>query len=179
MDEAKKETIPNWAKVIFIGGIAIFSFLLSNYIFVETTSDIREFLEDQNFPYTSLEIITILAFLFTFYFIAGVLLVILKRLFPTKIGNSKKLYFILSIILSALFFILILWVIFPSLTTGIQEQERNGLWRIVFLWLLSIWALNCLINNALFEDFFVKQIEYTGCHKTIDRLCDRLFNKFR
>lgn len=173
--KGEKTELPKWPKIIFLFLISFLVFLVSNWVFIETLSDIKEYTEDHSISYNYLEFLAIILFLIAFYFVPAFILSAFKRFLPLKIrtiSNSERIYFIFSLISVIFFSIIILWVVFPALATT-KGPERDGLWYIVLGWLGSIFLINILLSHSLFEGYCEKIIEKTGCHEKLASFCKR------
>jgi hypothetical protein len=173
----KNAPLPDWENIWAIILISLLGFIVSNWLFFVTLSDIRGYIEDHNIEFPLVEYWAILFFLIAFYIIPKLILTTYNRLFPQKKCNDSKVYNIIGILITALFISIILICFFPWFAP-MEGAERDFLWQTVFLWLVSIFIINILFNSNGFQEISVEFIKRIRFHDRLIEFIKKIkFNK--
>jgi hypothetical protein len=157
----KNNGISYWADVRLYSFKALLIFFLSTVIFIDITSDIESYISDHYIGsnYNVWEIAVILVFLVFFYVVSISLIKLYERASHKKFIDNKWCHLLLRIICAFVFIAYILGVVFPMHNGSIYNPEREGLWWIVFWWLLSILIINILLEHGPLDGVISKIIE--------------------
>lgn len=155
---------PDWAKIWATLFISLIVFFISNWVFLDTLSDIRGYISDHNIEYANVEYYAILLFLISFYVIPIYLIDKYNKCFPNKKCKNIKILNISRVLSSALFVSAVLIFIFPRFAP-MEGEERNALRWIVFYWLVSIFLINILFGEI--QENLAETIKEIRFHKGI------------